>query len=93
MNSPYQNWVIRKFHEKLRKIFLTHFCLIEAKMKMKKYGKMISIFEFSISELGYIELFIKISGKFFFKFFTWEGHTGIEVSTGLIDKTSWLFVK
>ena len=33
------------------------------KMKMKKYRKMSSILEFSISKLGHIELFIKISEK------------------------------
>ena len=33
------------------------------KMKMKKFGKMNSIFELSISELGYMAIFIKICGK------------------------------
>ena len=36
------------------------------KIKIRKYGKMISIFEFSISKLGDIDLFIKIWGKVFF---------------------------
>ena len=30
---------------------------------MKKYGKMSSIFEFSISKLGYMEIFMKIWEK------------------------------
>ena len=99
-------------------LFVGHFWLIEAKMKMKmnKFGKMSSnigflildyvvifmkiwekknfdpffktflnsIFELSISKLGCMELFIKIWEKiFFFKIFTWEGHTRTEVSKGL----------
>ena len=54
------------FNENLRKTFLTHFVshfsLIDAKtkMKMKKIGKTSSIFEFSISKLGYMEVFMKI---------------------------------
>ena len=50
------------FHENLRKCFLiqflSHFWLIEAKIKtrMKKYWKMSSIFEFSISKLGYMAI-------------------------------------
>ena len=35
------------------------------KMKMTKFGKMSSIFEFSISKLGYAEIFMKILGKNF----------------------------
>ena len=35
------------------------------KMKMKKYGKMSSIFEFSISALGYEAIFIKTGEKKF----------------------------
>ena len=35
------------------------------KMKMKKFGKMTSIFEFSISKLGYVAIFMKILGKNF----------------------------
>ena len=35
------------------------------KMKAKKYGKMFSIFEFSISKLGYEVIFMKIGGKKF----------------------------
>ena len=56
------------------------------KMKMKKFGKMSSIFEFSISELGYMKLFIKIWEKSFFsKFFPEKkGHTITEVSKGLM---------
>ena len=39
------------------------------KMRMKKFGKMSSIFEFSISKLGYMKLFIKIwENKFFSNF-------------------------
>ena len=51
--------------------FLRHFWLIEAKMKMKmkKIGKISSIFEFSISKLGFKELFMKIWGKSFFSKF------------------------
>ena len=57
------------FNENLRKTFLTHFVshfsLIDAKtkMKMKKIGKTSSIFEFSISKLGYMEVFMKIWEK------------------------------
>ena len=36
---------------------------------MKKYGKMSSIFEFSISRLGYVAIFIKISEKEIYPFF------------------------
>ena len=41
---------------------LGHFKLVEAKIKMKitKNGKISSIFEFSISKLGYVEVFMKI---------------------------------
>ena len=39
------------------------------KMKIKKYGEMSSVFEFSISKLGYTEFFIKISEKSFFSKF------------------------
>ena len=35
------------------------------KMKMKKFGKMTSIFEFSISKSGYVAIFMKILGKNF----------------------------
>ena len=33
------------------------------KIKMKKFGKMNSIFEFSISKLGYMAIFMKICAK------------------------------
>ena len=87
------------FHENGRKQFLTyclrHFWLIEAKIKMKikKIGKISSIFEFSISKLGSMKLFIKIWEKrvflrFFFEIFTWEGHTTrTEVSKELINSS------
>ena len=39
------------------------------KMKMKKIGKMSLIFEFSISELGYTEIFMKIWVKIFWIIF------------------------
>ena len=35
------------------------------KMKMKKYGKIISIFEFSISKLSYVAVFMKILEKIY----------------------------
>ena len=35
------------------------------KMKMKKIGKMSSIFELSMSKLSYVEIFMKILGKKF----------------------------
>ena len=74
------------FHENRWKRFLTHslrhFWLIEAKMKMKmkNNGKMSWIFKFSISKLGYMELFIKIWEKGSFEIFIWKGHTRTEVS-------------
>ena len=42
--------------------FLGHFSLIEAKIKvkMKEYGKMSSIFELSISKLGYMAILMQI---------------------------------
>ena len=36
---------------------------------MKKYGKMSSIFELSISKLGYVAVFMKICKKMFDPFF------------------------
>ena len=56
------------------------------KTKMKKFGKMSSIFEFSISDLGYKELFIKIWKKkeVFFEIFTRKGYTRTEVLKGLV---------
>ena len=42
---------------------LGHFWLIKTKMKIKKHGKMSSIFEFFISNLGYVAVFIKIWEK------------------------------
>ena len=55
------------------------------KMKLKKYGKLSSIFKFSISKLDYMELFIKFSEKSFFsKFLPAKGHTRTEVSKGLM---------
>ena len=71
--------------KKFLTLFLGHFWLIEAKMKMKmkKFGKMSLIFEFSISKLGFVELFMKIWEKSFSNFFTWEGYTRTELSKGL----------
>ena len=64
------------------------------KMRLKKYGKMRSIFEFSISKLGCIEIFIKISKKkLFLEIFTCEGRTRAEVSKGLIRMILTLFEK
>ena len=51
-------------------------------MKMKKIGIVISIFEFSISKLGGMAIFMTIWEKTFFEIFTWEGHTSTEVSKG-----------
>ena len=59
------------FYENMLKKVLTHFFghfwLIEAKtkMKVKKYGKMSSIFEFSISKLRYVGIFMKVWEKVF----------------------------
>ena len=39
------------------------------KMKMKKHGKMSPIFEFSISQLSYMAIFMKICGKIFLTHF------------------------
>ena len=64
------------------------------KMRLKKYGKMSSIFEFSISKLGCMEIFIKISKKkLFFEIFTCEGLTRAEESKGLIRMILTLFEK
>ena len=63
------------FHENLRKKFLTdffnHFWLIEAKMKikMKEFGKINSVFAFSISKLGYAGIFFEIQEKKFLTHF------------------------
>ena len=65
----------KNFHENLRKQFLTHslshFCLIEAKIKMKikKFRKMNLIFDLFISELGYMAIFMGIYAKKFDSFF------------------------
>ena len=80
--NKFDFWIIHikirlcgSFHENLRKIFLTHFVrhfwLIETKMKMKikRFGIMKSIFEFSISELGYTKTFMKIWEKKFWLIF------------------------
>ena len=80
INREYESnfWILHikirlcgNFHENSRKKFLTHFSrhfwLIKAKMKMqmKKFRKISSIFEFSISKLSYMELFIKTWEKRF----------------------------
>ena len=63
------------FYENMLKKVLTHFFrhfwLIEGKIKikMKKYGKMSSIFEFSISKLRYIGIFKKVWEKTFWPIF------------------------
>ena len=58
--------VYGNFHENLRQIFFTlfvsHFWLIKAK-NFEKFRKMSSIFEFSISKLGFMAIFMKICGK------------------------------
>ena len=54
-------------------------------MRMKKYGKVSWNFEFFISILGYMELFIKIwEKKFFSKFLPEKGINRTEVSKGLM---------
>ena len=73
-------------------IFLRHFWPLlktfltnrgKNKDEDEKIGKMSSIFEFSISKLGCVALFIKIWEKcFFFEIFTLEGHTGTEINSG-----------
>ena len=74
------------FHENRRKTFLTLFLLyfwqIEAKMtmKIKKNGKISSIFEFSISKLLYTELFIKIWERCFWNLYLRRNYTKTEVS-------------
>ena len=66
--------LFKNFHENLRKFLthsLSHFWLIEAKMKMKikKFGKMSLIFDLSVSKLGYMAIFIRICLKNFHPFF------------------------
>ena len=39
------------------------------KMKMKRLGKMNSIFEFAISKLGYVPVFMKVREKILDPFF------------------------
>ena len=65
---------IKIWEKKLFTHFLNHFWLIEAKMKlkMKKIGKMIYVFEFSTSKLGYMAIFMKICAKNFLTLFV--GH-------------------
>ena len=76
--NEFDFWIINikitlygNFHENLLKKILTqisgHFWLIETKIKMriKKYGEIFSIFEYSISKLGYVVIFIKIREKNF----------------------------
>ena len=55
-------------------------------MKTKEFGRMSSIFEFPISKLGYLELFIKTwEENFFLKFLPEKVHTrtGVERVNGL----------
>ena len=65
----------KNFHEILWKKnmtnFLSHFLLIKAKIKMKikKSGKVSSIFKLSISKIGYIANFMKICIKIFDQLF------------------------
>ena len=76
--NEFDFWIIHikiklygNFHEsQLKNVFthiLGHFWLIEAKMKMKvkKYGEIFSIFEFSILKWGYVVIFMKIGEKKF----------------------------
>ena len=69
--------------------FSRHFWLTEAKMKtkMEKFGKINSIFEFSIWKVGYLKLFLKICGKkiwpIFRTFLTNRGKNEVE------DKKMW----
>ena len=52
-------------------------------MKMKKHEKMSSIFEFSISKLGYVAVFLKILEKSFDPFFkTFLTNRGIKEDEG-----------
>ena len=55
-----------KSEKKIFDPFFKTFWLIEAKMmmKMKKYEKMSPLFEFFISKLGYVAIFMKILKKF-----------------------------
>ena len=60
-----KNMVYGNFYENLRKIFLihlvSHFLNNQGKSECKnEVEKMSLIFEFSISKLGYMEIFMKI---------------------------------
>ena len=74
----------RNFHESLRKkisltVWLFNFDYLpdedrkklipKMKMKRKKFGRMNLIFEFSISKLGCMEIFMKVWGKKFWLIF------------------------
>ena len=63
--------IFMKIGEHFFWLHLRHFWLIETKikMKMKKIGIMSLIFEFSISKLGFKELFKKIWDKMLFSRF------------------------
>ena len=72
LNSPYQNlcdmWQFPWNSEKnIFDPFLRHFSLVEAKMKvkMKLYGKISSILEFTTSKLVYVPVFMKVWEKTF----------------------------
>ena len=80
--NEFDFWIIHikvrlygNFHENLVKkkfdTFLGNFWLIKAKMKMKmiKYREMFSIFEFSISKLGFVVIFMEIGVKDFWPIF------------------------
>ena len=76
----------------LKYIFLTNWGKNED--KDEKFGKISPIFEFSISKLGYMELFIKIWEKsFILEIFISVGNTRTEVLKRLIDfATCWTWV-
>ena len=80
------------FFTLLKYIFLTNWGKNED--KDEKFGKISPIFEFSISKLGYMELFIKIWEKsFILEIFISVGNTRTEVLKRLIDfATCWTWV-
>ena len=67
LNSNFHKDLWKKFFD----TFVGYFWLIKAKikLKMKKYGKMSSVFEFSMSKLEYVAIFMKILDKIFDPFF------------------------
>ena len=71
MKSDFIEIFMKISGEKILTHFLGHFWLVKAKMKMKitRFGKISSGFEFSISILGYAKIFMKIWGKIFWFIF------------------------